>query len=253
MPSFHTTVLVAGLVLAGVTAFPSTNKLRQLDASNEYQAPTDTDSRSPCPGLNTLANHGFLPRNGKNLTVQMVSDTLQSACNIDGPGSALLSGQANQFLNANGTFDLSDLALHGVVEHDASLTHDDANGATFAPIATNTTKVDLLLKLSSDGAVFDARDFALAKYIIESRLATPLSARQQNIADMEPPLALHVFGNLRDDGTPEISLAALENVFKFNRLPDGFVRPAVQITIPAVGATTAAFLARKAELKSYGQ
>lgn len=29
-----------------------------------YQAPGPNDSRGPCPGLNLLANHGYLPRNG---------------------------------------------------------------------------------------------------------------------------------------------------------------------------------------------
>ncbi|KAJ7350928.1 Chloroperoxidase [Mycena albidolilacea] len=32
-------------------------------------APTATNVRSPCPGLNTLANHGYLPRSGKNISV----------------------------------------------------------------------------------------------------------------------------------------------------------------------------------------
>jgi hypothetical protein len=30
----------------------------------EFQAPRPGDSRGPCPGLNTLANHGYLPRDG---------------------------------------------------------------------------------------------------------------------------------------------------------------------------------------------
>jgi hypothetical protein len=30
----------------------------------DFQAPGPGDSRGPCPGLNTLANHGYLPRNG---------------------------------------------------------------------------------------------------------------------------------------------------------------------------------------------
>ena len=30
-----------------------------------YQAPGPDDSRSPCPALNALANHGYLPRDGK--------------------------------------------------------------------------------------------------------------------------------------------------------------------------------------------
>ena len=32
--------------------------------ANQYVAPTSTDKRGPCPGLNAAANHGFLPHNG---------------------------------------------------------------------------------------------------------------------------------------------------------------------------------------------
>jgi hypothetical protein len=34
-----------------------------------WQAPTATDIRGPCPGLNALANHGYLPRDGKKIHV----------------------------------------------------------------------------------------------------------------------------------------------------------------------------------------
>lgn len=34
------------------------------DAAHPYQAPGPTDERGPCPGLNTLANHGYLNRSG---------------------------------------------------------------------------------------------------------------------------------------------------------------------------------------------
>jgi hypothetical protein len=64
--------------------------------AHKWQAPTSTDSRGPCPGLNTyvlvalritlnfqeiyshrrLANHGFLPRNGINITVAQVLDAV---------------------------------------------------------------------------------------------------------------------------------------------------------------------------------
>ena len=34
------------------------------DAAHPWRAPGPGDQRGPCPGLNTLANHGWLPRNG---------------------------------------------------------------------------------------------------------------------------------------------------------------------------------------------
>lgn len=32
--------------------------------AHQYVLPQSTDERGPCPGLNTAANHGFLPHNG---------------------------------------------------------------------------------------------------------------------------------------------------------------------------------------------
>ncbi|CAG8835038.1 22518_t:CDS:2, partial [Racocetra persica] len=37
-------------------------------STHEWQAPGPDDKRSPCPALNTLANHGYLPRGGENIT-----------------------------------------------------------------------------------------------------------------------------------------------------------------------------------------
>jgi hypothetical protein len=34
--------------------------------------------RSPCPGLNALANHGFLPRNGRNISLPVVQQAILS-------------------------------------------------------------------------------------------------------------------------------------------------------------------------------
>jgi hypothetical protein len=33
---------------------------------DDWRAPVPGDLRSPCPALNALANHGFLPRDGRN-------------------------------------------------------------------------------------------------------------------------------------------------------------------------------------------
>ncbi|KAK2037589.1 hypothetical protein LZ31DRAFT_534823 [Colletotrichum somersetense] len=37
---------------------------RRPEPGYEFRAPGPGDSRGPCPGLNLLANHGYLPRNG---------------------------------------------------------------------------------------------------------------------------------------------------------------------------------------------
>ncbi|KAL6712909.1 hypothetical protein ACLMJK_009464 [Lecanora helva] len=42
----------------------------------EYARPQPGDLRSPCPGLNALANHGYLPRDGRNMHYPETFDAL---------------------------------------------------------------------------------------------------------------------------------------------------------------------------------
>ena len=81
------------------------------------------DLRGPCPMLNTLSNHGYLPHNGKDITVDDIVDTLGSVLNIDSELSTFLFEAAlatNLAANAS-TFSLSHLGRHGILEHDGSL------------------------------------------------------------------------------------------------------------------------------------
>ncbi|KKY15309.1 hypothetical protein UCDDS831_g07699 [Diplodia seriata] len=55
-----------------------------------FQAPGDTDQRGPCPGLNTLANHGYIPRNGIATIGELIAGT-QAVFNMEADLSALLA------------------------------------------------------------------------------------------------------------------------------------------------------------------
>lgn len=46
-----------------------------------FQAPGSGDSRGPCPGLNLLANYGYLPRNG-HVTFQQVLEATSRGFNM---------------------------------------------------------------------------------------------------------------------------------------------------------------------------
>ncbi|KAJ7705604.1 Chloroperoxidase, partial [Mycena rosella] len=95
------------------------------NGQHNWIAPTATDVRSPCPGLNTLANHGYLPRNGRNISVPMIMAAALDGFNvrsdsiIQAAKFGLLSG------NAFTTMDLDALQLHNLVEHDASISRGD--------------------------------------------------------------------------------------------------------------------------------
>ncbi|KAM0269230.1 hypothetical protein ACHAPA_004500 [Fusarium lateritium] len=60
------------------------------EASHPFKAPGSTDQRGPCPGLNTLANHGYIPRNGIATIGQIQAGTAK-VFNMGADLSALLA------------------------------------------------------------------------------------------------------------------------------------------------------------------
>ncbi|KAI1474497.1 hypothetical protein K445DRAFT_316179 [Daldinia sp. EC12] len=93
-----------------------------------WEGPGPNDVRGPCPMLNTLANHGFLPHDGKNIHVNKTVDALSSALNIDPElGSFLHSFAVTANPQPNATWwNLDHLSRHNILEHDASLSRQDA-------------------------------------------------------------------------------------------------------------------------------
>lgn len=53
-----------GLVDRQATGFNPSTQAVSVTGSNAWQAPGSSDMRGPCPGLNAMANHGYIPRNG---------------------------------------------------------------------------------------------------------------------------------------------------------------------------------------------
>ncbi|EPE27336.1 Cloroperoxidase [Glarea lozoyensis ATCC 20868] len=86
------------------------------------------DVRSPCPGLNSLANHDICPRSGKGYTVPILTKCLKDGLNVGGD-FALVVGTTGIGSNPNPLtlqFDLDQLDRHNIfIEHDASLSRAD--------------------------------------------------------------------------------------------------------------------------------
>ncbi|EQL03988.1 Chloroperoxidase [Ophiocordyceps sinensis CO18] len=85
----------------------------------------NAEDRGPCPALNALANQGYLPRDGKNMTVSQVEAALREALSMTSSLAASNTRQLKSILHADGTFNLTDLRQHGVIEHDRSFTRRD--------------------------------------------------------------------------------------------------------------------------------
>ncbi|KAI1172244.1 Chloroperoxidase [Nemania sp. FL0916] len=90
------------------------------------EAPGDT--RGVCPMLNTLANHGFLPRNGRNINENQTVEALNKALNLDMDFGRFLftAGRLSNPLPNATWFNLDHLDRHDLFEHDGSLSRQDA-------------------------------------------------------------------------------------------------------------------------------
>lgn len=99
-----------------------------------------TDSRSPCPALNAAANHGYLPRDGRSLSMWTIIKALRECYRVSWALAIVFTVGSFIILRVGGvgrgwwvpTIDLEDLSAHNVLEHNASLTHRDVEEAAEA-------------------------------------------------------------------------------------------------------------------------
>lgn len=150
-------------VLATATAFPD-SKHRFIEGGEGFE-------RSPCPAINTLANHGFIKRNGRDIRILDLIDALESNFPVI-PGFALSPantarrlGLLKQFGNrftdeeiagANNTAAEEMLPFLGLdiinlfvpeFEHDASFTRVDGNlPSSISP--PNAERLQALLEMN---------------------------------------------------------------------------------------------------------
>ncbi|PVH92512.1 Cloroperoxidase [Periconia macrospinosa] len=132
-------------IKGGETAKPPTGTLTHhvIDVNWENWSPPGVgDVRSPCPAINALANHNILPHNGKGITKAMAVEALTKSFNVDPKIANVFAASgiiANPDHNAH-TFDLNHVSKHNYIEHDGSLSRDDASfgdAEKFSPEAFN--------------------------------------------------------------------------------------------------------------------
>ncbi|GAB9474352.1 Chloroperoxidase [Globisporangium polare] len=103
--------------------------------------------RSPCPGLNSLANHGYLPRNGQNISHAVLTDAIMSVYNLGPDLAAFLVSQVPDPIS------LDYLSTHNLIEHDASLVHADAHFGNPPNEVSIPLVVDFLARADKDGRI----------------------------------------------------------------------------------------------------
>ncbi|EPQ59847.1 Cloroperoxidase, partial [Gloeophyllum trabeum ATCC 11539] len=156
------------------------------------------DSRSPCPALNTLANHGYLPRSGRNIRPRVLIKALQEGYNLTYPLAAFLTYGGFILLGQFAEVSLQDFCRHGRVEHNASLIHEDTKpGDEYAPNVTQPQYMKALEADSADGEHLTAFDVAKARVRREAE-SKDMDALHAEVARGEMALVLGIFGGAEE-------------------------------------------------------
>ncbi|KAF7340859.1 hypothetical protein MSAN_02115400 [Mycena sanguinolenta] len=200
---------------------------------HQWISPTATDLRSPCPGLNTLANHGYLPRNGMNISIPMILKAAVDGFNV-GP-DAILQAAKFGLLSTNDptTLNLDALKLHSLTEHDASVSRNDL-AVTGDNLRFNETIFSTLANANPGVDYYNATS---AAQVQNERLAISLATnpnitntpKEFDIRTRESGLYLSVMGDPLTGVAPK---KFVQIFFREERLPiaEGWKRPTTTIT-----------------------
>ncbi|KAF7626399.1 hypothetical protein AFLA_013791 [Aspergillus flavus NRRL3357] len=204
-------ILTTSLVLALASANPHFGQWKPAGAD---------DFRGPCPMMNTLANHGFLPHDGKNITRNTVIEGLSAALNFNASLASLMFDMAivvNPEPNAT-FFTLDQLNKHNLLEHDASLSRTDAyfgNNHVFNETIFEETKKYWT------GPTLDANMLANGKLArqISSKAYNPTytftsSMEQFSLGEVAAPII--AFGDIQNG---KVNRTLVEYFFENERLP----------------------------------
>ncbi|KAI9343546.1 Chloroperoxidase [Obelidium mucronatum] len=145
----------------------------------EYKKPGADDVRGPCPAVNSLANHGYLPRDGKYITKELLMDALQNQYHLsqriafvlattvldpENPLGVRPSGQEKEDVATGKSvpyIHLNQLNTHNRMEHDVSMFHLDAyQGDHTVP---QKQMVENFIAESQDGVWLTWKDIARYK------------------------------------------------------------------------------------------
>ncbi|KAF8152994.1 Chloroperoxidase [Crassisporium funariophilum] len=209
----------------------------------EYVAPREGDSRCSCPALNAMANHGILPRDGKNITFKEMNAKIRATYNFAPSFCFFVPNFAAKMLNkkySTGTFDLADLDLHNGIEHDGSLTREDSALVPDQSVPHLPFVHELLG--SSTGKDKDGNPLLTSKDLSEYSAKRRVDARATN-PDFSLSLFHKMFGSSNSSTLLTIfggRVPDLESILIQERIPEGWesrVRQPMGLTVAAFNFT----------------
>lgn len=239
-------LILLPILIGQAAAFPP--------ADNGYINDGDIEGsqRSPCPAINTLANHGFINRNGANVLTSDLTAQLDANFNVQEGFSAGPARTARNFGlfdtddSGNEVLNLARLYEHNTIEHDCSFSREDfyTGPASFNNPSSRVLE-ELIEGCQTDQITrTDLRDFKLAR-IRESRTANPdfeFTSTGPNTAATQTALLMTF--QLRSE-LDYIEKETLKSFLLFERFPEDY-DPANRYS-PAFSPTVAS----DAELVNY--
>jgi len=202
-----------------------------------------------------LANIGKLPTNGRNITVAMFTQALSEVYNVDPAFAKSLASDALSAVphTAADAIDLSDLNKHDIIEHDASLTRNDAiQGDNFSvqPGLVQALLGDAAGTGSDDVLTITSLSKTRARREQESKKAgsPALSTKMSTLAYGESALLLQVLGHLGKAAGAEhaVPKSAAKRWLLDEQLPEGWVKPKQVISGSSTTTLAGKVLAAKA-------
>ncbi|KAJ3028463.1 UNVERIFIED_CONTAM: hypothetical protein HDU68_001610 [Siphonaria sp. JEL0065] len=211
----------------------------------EYRKAGRDDVRGPCPAVNSLANHGYLPRDGKYITQDILMDALQMRYNLSqriafvlattvldpkNPLGVRPSGQEKED-PATGKgipyIHLNQLNTHNRMEHDVSMFHLDAYfGDHTVP---QKHMVENFIAESQDGVWLTWKDIARykAKRYHDTKKKNPdmvYTVRQMFTSWAEAAVLMLVLAK-----NPRVPITYVREFVIEEKLPEGWQRPATEV------------------------
>ncbi|KZT33632.1 Cloroperoxidase [Sistotremastrum suecicum HHB10207 ss-3] len=246
----------SGGVIIVIPPVSNDTGIKQIpDAAHPWVAPGPDDQRGPCPGLNTLANHGYLPHNGIVSSEQIVT-AVGEGFNMEHDLASALAGFA-MLARGNAYLDLvsiggesplipvlpgeidgpnppGGLAKHGRFEGDVSMTRQDA--AVGDNVNFQDSLYDELLlytgQFGDDSPITGNRSIVTTKVMQEFKYARFLEDQVRNkvleyhvgrlsLSYGEAAFVLNFFAN---GTTGTLSQQTMGSFFRNQTFPDNWFR-----------------------------
>ncbi|KAI3402097.1 hypothetical protein diail_26, partial [Diaporthe ilicicola] len=178
------------------------------------------EGRGPCPGLNGLANQGYLPRDGRNIDRAMLEEVLLEVINLSiEPFDDEIDVSLQHSTTGNSsTFNLVDSDVHNNIEIDGSFSRNDLyfgdnihfDEDIWAQSASKFVGDKITIQTAAESRAYRtqrAKDVSLTEHDFQNPDFTP----NPTIAGFAPAIYMLVFGGVN---ATEVQRAWVESFFR---------------------------------------